>query len=69
MVIIAVNRKTRFYFLNNAGRQLIGVQMSPTVIDQMPAIPRPVGRFNNVVKFLEDGSDAGVDIHRFQNAE
>ena len=69
MVIIAINGKACIDLFDFASRQFIGIHMSPAVINQIFAILSPVGRFNNVVKFLEDRPDSGVYIDRFQNTE
>ena len=69
MIVIAVNGKTSVDFPDFTGCQFIGIHVSPAVINQIPAILRPVGRFNDVVKLFEDRPDPGVYIDRFQNTD
>ena len=56
MVVIAINGKTSVNFPDFTGCQFIRIHMSPAVINQIFAILRPVGRFNDVVKLLEDST-------------
>src|SRR6476620_1804748 len=69
MVVIAINGETGVNFPDRTGCQLIPVQMSPAVVNQISAILRPVGRFNNVVELLEDRPGPSVYIDRFQNTD
>ena len=69
MIVVAINCKTSIDLFDLASCQFIGKHMSLTVINKIPAILCPVGRFDNAIKFLEDVSDSSVYINRFQNAE
>ena len=58
VVIIAIARKTAFQLLDLPACQFIRMDMSPAVIDQKPAVARPIGRFNDIVELFEHRSDA-----------
>ena len=69
VVIVAVDGKTGVDLFDLSAPQFIGVHVSAAVVHQIPAVLRPIGRFDNMIEFFENFSLSTVYIDRFQNAE